>query len=93
MDRLSHVSLSFDNSRDTTLSFASAAHPIEPANDGVDGSLDEVSSRAPRDIWAEVTRPKLLLESREYTLVKISNQLLKMMDDLETKDHQLMLKD
>ena len=34
-----------------------------------------------------------MLESRKYTLTEHSNQLSKMMDDLETKGHQLMLKD
>jgi hypothetical protein len=88
-----HVSSSSHSSGDT-LSFAAfAAHPVELANDGVDASADEVSSRAALDIRTELSGLKLVLKSREYTPVERSNQLSRMMGELESKDHQLMLKD
>jgi hypothetical protein len=42
---------------------------------------------------AKLSRLKLVLESCEYTLVERSNQLSRMMGELESKDHQLALKD
>lgn len=90
MDTLTRVSSSFDSFGDTLSSTASAARLVEPT-DG--GSSDEVNSCASRDIRAELTEMRLVLESCEYTLAEQSNQLSKMMDDLKTKDHQLMIND
>jgi hypothetical protein len=40
---------------------------------------------------AELSGLKLVLVSREYTLVECLNQLLKMIGELDSKDHQLAL--
>ena len=54
---------------------------------------DEFSSRVPCDTGVEVAGLWLLVEACERTLAERTNQLSKMMDDLEMKDHQLALKD
>jgi hypothetical protein len=89
MDIWSHVSSSFDSSGDTSSSAGFAAYLVGPVDSGSSG---EVSSHAPQDMRAELSGLKLVLESYEYTLVERSNQLSRMMGELES-NHQLALKD
>ena len=87
MDSSSHIDSSFKSSGDTTSSAASVAYFVEYANVIVNLSSEEVNSCVPHDTRAEVTGLRLLLEAHEYTLVEHANQLSKMIDDLELKDH------
>ncbi|KAB8500219.1 hypothetical protein FH972_025396 [Carpinus fangiana] len=88
MDTGSRVSRSSDSFGDSSSSAGSIAPFSGPA---YNGSSDEVNSRAPQDIRAELSGLKLVLASREYTLVERSNQLSRMMGELDLKDHQLAL--
>ena len=88
MDIGSYVNHSSDSFGDFSSSASSAAPSMEPADCGSSG---EVKFRAPQDIQVELSGLKLVLASREYTLVERSNQLLRLMDELASKDHQLAL--
>jgi hypothetical protein len=55
--------------------------------------FNESNTRATCDISAEVVELRLLVEVRERTLAECFDQLVKMRDDLEMKDHQFALKD
>jgi hypothetical protein len=82
MDTWSRVSCSSDSSGDSS-SF-SITPPTGPTNSE---SSREVNSHAPQHIWAELSGLKLVLASREYTLVEHSNQLSQVMGELDSKDH------
>jgi hypothetical protein len=85
MDTWSRVNLSFDNFGDSSSFVGSVASPIGPVDNGSSG---EVCSRALQDIRAKL---KLVLASRENTLVERLNQLSRMIGELDSKDHQLAL--
>jgi hypothetical protein len=86
MDTWSRISRSSDSSGDSSSS--SIMPPAEPADSKSSG---EVNSRALLDIWTELSELKLVLASCEYTLVERSNQLSRVMGELDSKDHQLAL--
>jgi chromosome segregation ATPase len=88
MDTWSHVSVSSHSFGDSSSSAGSIAPPAGTVDSE---SSDEVSSRAPQDIRAELSGLKLVLISHKYTLVERSNQLTRMTGELDSKDHQLAL--
>jgi hypothetical protein len=88
MDTWSRVNLSSDNFGDSSSFVGSVASPIGPVDNGSSG---EVCSRALQDIRAKLSRLKLVLASRENTLVERLNQLSRMIGELDSKDHQLAL--
>jgi hypothetical protein len=88
MDLGSYVSCSSDSSGD----FSSSAGSFAPFSRSADSvSSGEVTSPTPQDIWAELLGLKLVLVSREHILVERSNQLSRLMGELDSKDHQLAL--
>lgn len=88
MDTWSHVSLSFDSSGESSSSIGSIT-PLVGSTDS--GSSGEVNFCTSQDIRAKLAGLKLVLASRKYTLIERSNQLSRMMGELESKDHQLAL--
>ena len=79
--------------RETESSTAFSICPTGEASGASSLPLDEFSSCVPCSTGAEVIGQRLLVEACERTRSECTNQLSKMMDDLEMKDHQLMLKD
>jgi hypothetical protein len=88
MDLGSHISRSSDSAGDSSSSTGSITPLSGPANSG---SSSEVTSPMLQDIWAELSSLKLVLASHEHTLVERSNQLSRLMGELDSKDHQLAL--
>jgi hypothetical protein len=88
MDLGSRVSRPSDSSRDSSSSVDSIAPLSGPADSG---SFGEVTSPTPQDIRAELLGLKLVLASREHALVERSNQLSRLIGELDSKDHQLAL--
>jgi hypothetical protein len=88
MDQNSRISRSSDSSGDSSSSVGSIAPLSEPTDNEASG---EVTSPFPQDIRAKLSRLKLVLASHEYTLVERSNQLSRLMGELDSKDHQLAL--
>ena len=82
---------SFESFGETESSAASSVCPTGEVGDATGLPSDEFSSRVPCGTGAEVARLQLLVEAYERTLAKRTNQLSKMMDDLEFEDHKLVL--
>jgi hypothetical protein len=78
---------------ETESSPASAVCPTGEVGGTASLPLDEFSSRIPCGTSVEVAGFRLLVKACGRTLTERTNQLSKMMDDLEVKDHQLALKD
>jgi hypothetical protein len=55
--------------------------------------VGQLCPRVPRASETEVASLRFLLKTREYCLSEHSNQVVELMVEVETKDHQIALRD
>jgi hypothetical protein len=72
---------------------ASAIFPFKDDAFSSHSQVERLCSWVPHDSNIEVAELRLLLEVHEQSLADRTNQVVKLMADIELKDHQLALKD